>query len=165
MALSTSKNELDLTLSPDNSGDNRIEHAVVEHGWYHEERRKRIPIRAIGLANWLAENGKKTAEIGLIWLDVQGHEVYALTGAEELLKDVPVVTEIWPYALERSGLGVAHFIQLAAKYFHEFMAVSPSAVPTQIGQLSAFIENIGRFPRNAAQIILLPRRRSGHLIA
>ena len=107
-------------------------------------------------------NGINPAQIGLIWLDVQGHEAYALTGAGEILNDIPVVTEIWPYALERSGLGVDSFIQLATKYFNEFWILSSSSVPTPIKQLSTLIDKIGRSPRNAIQIVLLPCRRNGH---
>ena len=43
-------------------------------------------------------------EIGLAWIDTQGHEGHVLSGASRLIQaNVPIVIEFWPYGLKRSG--------------------------------------------------------------
>lgn len=157
LALSASEAELELSISPDNSGDNRIECTAAGRGRFGEERRRRVRIPAVGLMAWLAANGTDAEQIGLIWLDVQGHEAYALKGAGELLRATPVVTEIWPYALERSGLGVAPFLELAGQFFSAFCTLPVPSAPVPIGRLESLMEALGRSPRGMAQVVLLPR--------
>lgn len=164
LALSASEGELELGLSRDNSGDNRIERAGAGPGRFHEERRRRVRIPATSLTGWLTANDMDAAQIGLIWLDVQGHEAYALRGFGDLLREIPVVTEIWPYALERSGLGVAQFLGLVGKFFSGFFTLPAPSAPLPVNRLESFMEALGRSPRGMAQIVLLPRAggRTGH---
>ncbi|MEJ7784689.1 MAG: FkbM family methyltransferase [Solirubrobacteraceae bacterium] len=43
-------------------------------------------------------------EIGLVWIDVQGHEGHVLAGASTLLAaQLPIVCDYWPYGLRRAG--------------------------------------------------------------
>lgn len=156
MALSDAASALELSLSPDNSGDHRIEPSGAGTGWFGEERRKRARISAVALAPWLTAAGVEHGQIGLIWLDVQGHEVYVLRGAGEQLRGVPVVTEIWPYALERSQLGVRPFLQLAARFFRGFWTLPAASAPAPIERLGSLMERLGGSPRGMAQIALLP---------
>ncbi|RPJ80913.1 MAG: hypothetical protein EHM18_17695, partial [Acidobacteria bacterium] len=52
-------------------------------------------------------------ETGLVWVDIQGHEGHFLRGAQSLLRrGVPIVTEFWPYAIERSGMSVEEYTSL-----------------------------------------------------
>lgn len=160
MALSDSESVLDLSISPDNSGDNRIEPSGVGAGWYREEYRQRIRVPAVALEPWLAAAGVEPRQIGLIWLDVQGHEAHALRGAGDLLRAVPVVTEVWPYAMERSRLGAIAFLQLATRFFAGFWTLPPCSTPTPIGRLRGLMESLSRSPRGMTQIVLVPNRRS-----
>jgi len=43
-------------------------------------------------------------EVGLVWVDAQGHEAHILEGGERLLDHgIPWVIEYWPYGLTRQG--------------------------------------------------------------
>ncbi len=160
LALSSAAGEADLGLSADNSGDSRLEKGVPEPGWYREERRPRVRVATAPLDAWLTEAGVDPGEIGLLWLDVQGHEAHVLSGARSLLGRVPVVMEIWPYALERSGLGVAALVGLAAEFYGGFLPSPRSELRDPRG-LPAFAESLGRSPRAMGQIALAPRAYAG----
>ena len=52
--------------------------------------------------------------LGLVWMDVQGHEAHALAGAATLAEaGVPVVLEYWPHGLREAG---------ALERLHELLA-------------------------------------------
>lgn len=55
--------------------------------------------------DWLLDDGRLTADdIGLIWVDAQGHDPFVLQGATRLLAaGVPMVVEYCPEVLDRSG--------------------------------------------------------------
>lgn len=98
VALSNREGKVDLELSDDNWGDHRVRVSVAK-GRAREERRATIEVSV----QTLADAGLESEDVGLIWMDVQGHEGHVLAGAAENLHSVPVVTEYWPYALHRAG--------------------------------------------------------------
>lgn len=52
----------------------------------------------------VAEGLIDVARIGLLWIDVQGHDPFVLAGARSLIEaDVPVVVEYWPEGMIASG--------------------------------------------------------------
>ena len=57
------------------------------------------------------------SQVGVVWMDVQGHEGHVLAGASSLLaSDIPVAIEYWPYGLRRAdGLTMLHDL-IAANY-------------------------------------------------
>jgi FkbM family methyltransferase len=67
------------------------------------------------------------ADVGLVWMDVQGHEGHVLSGAHLLLQsDVPVVTEYWPYGLRRAhGIDMLH--NLISAHYGEVIDLRASA--------------------------------------
>lgn len=82
--------------------------------------------------------------VGLVGMDIQGHEGHMLAGAYSLTeRTIPVDLEYWPYGLRRSdGLTLLH--ELIARHYSEFIDVRASmhsgrtvAFPAEeIGQLT-----------------------------
>lgn len=95
-----------LELSHDNFGDHRIRGANSDavEDLYDEDTRSVGQTRLARIDTLLTESGVPAKELGLVWMDTQGHEGHALSGSGSLkLAKVPIVIEFWPYGLERSG--------------------------------------------------------------
>lgn len=88
-ALSAEPGELTLRLGSFNAGDNRI---VDDPGAGNQRDTVRVPARTFDAE---VEQGRiPLDDLGLVWLDVQGHEREVLLGARSLLEsDVPIVLE------------------------------------------------------------------------
>jgi FkbM family methyltransferase len=87
-ALSAQPGELTLSLGFGNSGDNRIVDA--ERG----SRRDTVQVPARTFDDEVAAGRIPLSDLGLVWLDVQGHEGEVLAGASSLLSaNVPIVLE------------------------------------------------------------------------
>ncbi len=88
-ALSAAAGELTLSLGGSNAGDNRI---VDETGAAPRRPTVRVPARTFDAE---VDAGRVPLDdIGLVWLDVQGHERDVLSGAQSLLaSNVPIVLE------------------------------------------------------------------------
>ena len=103
VALSDRPGTYELEIGPDNSGDYRIRlsdapGSIGESGWATEE------VAATTFDHVLTQQRIPISEIGVVWIDTQGHEAHVLDGASSLLEsDVPVVAEYWPYGLRRAG--------------------------------------------------------------
>jgi FkbM family methyltransferase len=110
VAASDHAGEAAMEVAKTNSGDSRIRTASDGLDLYGENRREVIPVRVERLDDLLANRGVEHDDIGLVWIDTQGHEGQVLGGAPNLLRsNVPIVTEYWPYGLRRAdGLDVMH---------------------------------------------------------
>jgi FkbM family methyltransferase len=87
-ALSAQPGELTLSLGTGNAGDNRIV------GNEKASRRTTVRVPARTFDDEVAAGRIPLAALGLVWLDVQGHEGEVLAGAESLLSStVPIVLE------------------------------------------------------------------------
>ena len=104
-----------------NSGDSRVRAEVSKHidNHYQEDVREVISVRAITLDSFLTASNVSADDIGLAWIDTQGHEGHVLNGAQSLLNTkVPVLVEYWPYALARAdGLELLEQ-NVMSKYTH-----------------------------------------------
>jgi FkbM family methyltransferase len=92
--------ELQLELSDYNLGDHRI---VVANGKGVDptDHRQTIMVNSARLDTVCA--GVLDQDL-LVWMDVQGYEGFALSGAQALLgRRVPLVLEFWPKAFNRTG--------------------------------------------------------------
>jgi FkbM family methyltransferase len=123
MAISSQNGTLDLEIAKDNFGDHRVRALKnVDPGFYREEKRKTRPVEVMRLDDFLADSDVRDS-IGLIWVDIQGHEGHLLAGARNTIrKKVPLVCEFWPYAMNRAGTSKDQFLELAKElftgYFH-----------------------------------------------
>lgn len=158
-ALSSMRSEVDLELSPDNSGDHRIRH-TKSAGAFREELRPTIRVEARTLDSLFAENPQlDPKEVSLVWLDIQGHEGCFLEGAREFLaRGTPTVTELWPYALARSGTEPSRVQTLLSEFYTHFYLVTANAAEKR--PISAMGEVFQAFagPREMCQVILVRDR-------
>lgn len=87
-ALSAQPGELTLSLGRGNAGDNRIV------GVDERSRRATVQVPARTFDDEVAAGRIPLSDLGLVWLDVQGHETEVLDGAKTLLESrVPIVME------------------------------------------------------------------------
>jgi FkbM family methyltransferase len=116
MALSDVDTTLLLEHSAENWGDHRIRVAEVCGPELDNEGDRvtvEVPARRI---DSLVETGELDLDaVGLVWMDAQGHEGHVLAGARQLIATgIPVLTEYWPYGLNRAG-GLDRFHDLVAE--------------------------------------------------
>jgi len=124
-ALSSVAGEMALELSDANSGDHRIRH-TAEPGDLQEEKRRTVMVPVGTLDDVLRDQPESMANsIGLVWLDIQGHEGYFLEGARQLfVRHVPLVSEFWPYGIRRSGMSRSRYGEIVSEYFSHFYVLS-----------------------------------------
>lgn len=68
------------------------------------EGRRVVPVATTTLDRLAAEGIVPAERVGLLWIDVEGHEARVLAGAQRLVeRGVPVVFELNPSALHRAG--------------------------------------------------------------
>ncbi|MDR3466987.1 MAG: FkbM family methyltransferase [Xanthobacteraceae bacterium] len=94
-----------MEISPSNFGDRRVRpDASARSGVHGEENWSTIEVPVRRLDSIFAENRIDFRDVGLVWVDTQGHDAHVLKGAPQLLAaGAPVVIEFWPYGLDRSG--------------------------------------------------------------
>jgi len=129
IALSDQNGTMRLQLSVDNFGDNRIVIGEAEAGWQTVD----VPVRR--LDDVLEEQKIAVEEVGLIWMDIQGHEFHALKGAESLLtRNVPLLMEFWPFGLMKAKVDKESYVELLRRsfsHFHDLAEVESPARPVE----------------------------------
>jgi hypothetical protein len=98
-------------------------------------------------------------EVGLVWIDTQGHEPHVLRGATAMLKaGVPVVLEYCPWIL---GDGIEALDELITRHFPTVVnlniaAEGPTGASATLaaGDLQALARRFAR--RGYADLLLLP---------
>lgn len=89
MAVSDADGDVVLALSPGNSGDHRV--VATRNGWPGGET-ETVPCVTL--------DSLDIANVGLIWIDAQGHEAAVLAGATKAMAaGAPVFLEYWPQTL------------------------------------------------------------------
>lgn len=99
-------------------GDHRIRTQTgLPDGTFRESTRPTRTVPLIRFDDLVAELPIDLSRVGIVWMDVQGHEGHVLAGAASLrATDVPVAIEYWPYGLRRAdGLDLLHDV-IAADY-------------------------------------------------
>lgn len=123
-ALSDETGTVPLELSELNFGDHRIraKHQSRAPQLNRESERRviQVPCRRLDdLAGELPPNALE--ELALVWVDVQGHEYNVFRGGRRLLsKGLPVVCEISPYLIKRSGTTFKEFAEIAAELWSHY---------------------------------------------
>ena len=156
-ALSATNGTAELELST-NSGYHRVRVAgPLASEQYHEHTRPLIPVPLRRLDDLLYEHGIARSEVGLLWMDVQGHEQHVLEGAPKLLSGgVPLVVELWPYGLRRAGVEPEAFAEyLGARYrsYYDLGQSAPAARPT--AELRAILGELPSY-KSFTDLLLVP---------
>lgn len=149
----------ELELAPSNSGDHRVRTSAAAGAFdaYREGSRATAPVELVRLDDALADGGVDPGEVGLLWVDTQGHEGHVLAGAPQLIgAGVPAVCEYWPYGLRRAG-GLELFHATVAQSFSQVIDVrSGDAQPA-----ARVAELADRYPgERFSDLILIPQARA-----
>lgn len=127
VAVSDEAGEVTFEESEDNIGDHRVrDSASVASGALGEEHRSTITVPATTLDAGIAAAGVEPSQVGLVWVDVQGHETQVLDGAASLLEaGVPWCVEFWPYGLDRAGTLDRFIATVEASFDHAWDLGTP----------------------------------------
>jgi FkbM family methyltransferase len=134
--------DLELALSRHNLGDHRIQRPGAVRA-----ERDVITVPARPIDEIIGRLPPRTADaISLVWIDVQGHEGHVFAGGPALFsRDVPVLCEVWPYGILRSGMELEEFCQITARYWSSYWVWRRSQryVRYSIADLLKFCEELG----------------------
>ena len=103
--------QVELYLSNINPGDHRIQNGRDDDIYNAGRRRTKIIVDATSVDEYLRSTGLR---IDVVKMDIQGAEAIALHGMRETLadnEDILLITEFWPYGLERFGSSPSQFIR------------------------------------------------------
>jgi FkbM family methyltransferase len=132
-----------LELSDMNFGDHRVRRVpMAAPECFDESTSRTISVPADTLDNLLRQIPDDFARsVCVIWIDVQGHEGYVFQGARRLLeRGIPVVSEIWPYAIRRAGMSEREFCCIASSLWSIFYVRRGGRVRRYpISQLGSFL--------------------------
>ena len=153
-AVSNCAGNLCLELSADNLGDHRIrptdcQSPVVER--YSESVRKTISIPATKLDTLVKEvSADYLSKVGLIWIDVQGHEASVFAGGLRLFASgCPVVSEVWPYGILRSGCRLEEFSALCPSIWSHYYRIEGGGWKRHtIGELYGLLLELNKVSRH-----------------
>lgn len=153
VALSAAPGEMTLQLGTSNAGDNRIVRPGAASG---AGTTVRVPARTFD--DEVANGTIPLDELGLVWLDVQGHEADMLEGARSLLEaKVPLVVE---YATALTDQGTrARLEQMLAEHYDVMVDLGWCALANRIRfQPAAAIRTLAADGRQIeTDLLLLPR--------
>jgi len=148
VALSDEAGFATMERSPTNFGDHRIRSAAAcglnpkynESSWVVES------VETATVDGFFSANGITLGKESLIWMDTQGHEGHILRGGKILTSGDSgpfLVTEFWPYGLNRSGGVDLYFESLAtaAAIFDINLEGWESREPTPIARLKQIYED------------------------
>ncbi|MDQ6839641.1 MAG: FkbM family methyltransferase [Actinomycetota bacterium] len=125
LAVSDRNGSVTLELCDWNTGDHRIQ--ALDSAWevFNESAWATTVVDARRLEEALSAN---PSDVGLVWVDTQGHESHVLAGASTLLdRGIPWVIEYWPYGLTRAG-GLDRLHATIAEHFSVAVDVRASRV-------------------------------------
>lgn len=143
VALSDHGGQGRLGLSDTNSGDHRVSSDPDRVGVQVEL----VPFASLPI---------NMADVGLVWMDVQGHEGHVFDGAEGRLDDVPIVTEFWWDVLTEVG-GMASVVAALKRRpaVVDIRAAMASGKPVRVGPdgIDALVDSLRH---RVTDLLLLP---------
>ena len=158
LAVGSREDKVEMALSNSNHGDNRlISSQPVRGSQLYGERSwtDRIVVEMTSLDRYCEVHAVDVADIGLIWLDVQGFEGGVFEGAQQLLAQrcVPICLEFWPYGLRRAGglETVLQTVEVAFRYFYRLDQGSRHPV----SEMKALVDQLPR-PDHHYDLLLIP---------
>jgi FkbM family methyltransferase len=161
-AVSDSKGQLTLELSERNFGDHRIRNTKLNRPDIpernNESKRSVVMVPSdtlTGLMTNVPDEYKKT--LAVIWIDVQGHEGFVFRGAPNFFRqDIPVVSEISPYGIARSGMTGEEFCTILQGIWSEcYVRQRGKFIRIPIQNFREFYNALGESTGNFTNVILL----------
>jgi FkbM family methyltransferase len=142
---------LEMELSNDNPGDHRIRtmDVLIDDEKYGESTRQKVAVRSIQMDNLINEpNIGSRIKLGVnavLWIDVQGYEGYVFKGGRNLLSSgIPVVSEIWPYGILRSGMKLEEFIDIVSAIWSDYWVLRGERfIRYPISMFDRYIDELG----------------------
>jgi hypothetical protein len=109
-----------MELSEDNYGDHRVRKTDAD-GKFGESHWATVSVKMSRLDTFMNLH-YADSRVGLVWMDIQGHEGDFFIGAKDIiLRDkVPSVTEFWPYGIARSGMSQDTYCTLISSMYTHF---------------------------------------------
>lgn len=124
IGLSDENKTAEFELAAHNMGDHRVRGGsapISQPSSFGESEREVIEVQLRTLDNVLAEHDYAGRSAALVWVDIQGHEGHFLKGARTTLAGrVPLVIELWPYGINRSGMEAEEFCGLVSELCSDF---------------------------------------------
>ncbi|MCS6874546.1 MAG: FkbM family methyltransferase [Pyrinomonadaceae bacterium] len=155
VALSSEDGVAEFEISEENSGDNRVR-KIGFPGEMKEEKRMVISVQKRSFDSIVISQEISPDDIGLVWLDIQGHEGYFFEGAKKFFqrKRVPTVCEFWAYGIRRSGMTSDRFCRTLQSLFQRFWLFDEGKfVEYRIDYIKNLFERFSD-RRQVAQVIL-----------
>ena len=163
VAASDTSGKSELFVSTRNSGAHALhmpdEAERLEQDWHP------VGVETLSLDFLVARGLLDPADVGLLWMDAQGHEGHILRGAERLGEaGVPVVFEYYPGMLERAG-SIAYVNAFAAAHYSEFVDLrdghSETVQPRSVAELPDYAHRYSLETERRFTDLLLVRRDAG----
>lgn len=147
-----------LELSSTNAGDHRVRLAEsVDEGGYGEAKRKTETITLSRFDDQVREQVIVLGDVGLVWIDTQGHEGQVLAGATLLTDtDIPIISEYWPYGLRRAD-GLDLFHEIVANNYRRVIDIRASEAAGSVVEIAAsqIADLADRYPNETYTDVLL----------
>jgi len=160
-AVSDDSADVEFELSETNFGDHRVRaRRAPGAAQLGEERRAVVSVPARPLDELLRQAGADLGSIGLVWIDIQGHEGQLFRGARDTLSHgAPLLTEFWPYGIRRSGLDRDTYAEIVRSRFAGFVIVDAATGRTEARDADAIAALFDAYPRpeQNLELIFLPR--------
>jgi FkbM family methyltransferase len=150
-AVSDQEKDLEFELSDVNFADHRVRMGQRDEGnanlKYNESNRDVIIVKGCKLDTLIDGLPDQFKDIAMVWVDVEGHEGYVFRGGRKFLSTgIPVVSEIWPYAIERSGMSLDEFCNIAKSIWTGYWIIqNDTFVCYPIEDLYSFVINISAY--------------------
>jgi len=160
-AVSDKKSTLVFELSQRNSGDHRVRNESIDtklEDSFDESSRSTIIIESQALDTLLLDIDRALCkDISVVWIDVQGHEGYVFLGAKELLsRGVPVVSEIWPYGIQRSGMSKETYCAIVRETWSNFWVKREDGfVQHEIALFESYYDELGYHRESSSNVIFM----------
>jgi FkbM family methyltransferase len=149
-AASDRRGEVPFELSATSFGNHRVQVKTGAAGWSprsrHESQGRVITVPSDEVDNILSPLPEEfTRNTAIVWVDVEGYEGYVFRGARRLLsRDIPVVCEIWPYAIARAGMTARAFCEVAESIWSRYWVKRRRGfVGYPIATLNMFLDEVG----------------------
>jgi FkbM family methyltransferase len=156
LALSDHAGRQDLVLNEGNSGGHYLR-ATANPGVAPTADARSVPVETATCDEILVgEFAHLAGRVGLVWLDIEGHEGQFFRGATGLLdRRIPVVSEFYPAAIERSRVTREAYLALVGELFtHVCIAADGRFAEHPIGAVERLFT---LYPKDGTNVIYLRR--------